>query len=103
VTGLDHRRHLVVAATTAVSPCPDREQQEDDRGGERDRTLRQRQAEEVSDGDGQAVHHERGDADAGQHDPPPMAQGVGHRHQLGLIAEFGDEDHRQTDQCGGEH
>jgi hypothetical protein len=32
-----------------------------------------------------------------------MAQGVRHGHQLGLVAELGEEHDTQTDQSGGEH
>ena len=49
---------LVVIASAAVAPGPGGEQQEGDRRGERDGPLGQREAEEVADGDRQAVHQE---------------------------------------------
>ena len=32
-----------------------------------------------------------------------MTQGVGHRDELRLVAELGEEDDPETDECGGEH
>jgi len=40
--------------------------------GERDRSIRQREPDEAADRHRQSVHQERRDADAGQHDPPPV-------------------------------
>ena len=93
----------LVAVVSTVTPGPQREQQEHDGRGERDRTLRQGQPQEVSDRHGQPVHQERGDTDAGQDHPPPMTQRVRHRHELGFVAELGEKYDSETDECGGKH
>jgi hypothetical protein len=94
---------LVVVARATLPPCPHREQQEGDGGGERDGSLRQREPKEMADRHRKPVYQDRCDANAGQHHPPPVAQGIGHGHQLRFVAEFGDKYHGQADECGGEH
>ena len=44
------------------------------------------------------VRKKRSDRHPGQHDPPSVAQRVGHRDQLGPVAEFGKENHPETEQ-----
>jgi hypothetical protein len=75
---------LVVVARATLPPCPHREQQEGDGGGERDGSLRQREPKEMADRHRKPVYQDRCDANAGQHHPPPVAQGIGHGHQLRL-------------------
>ena len=63
----------------------------------------QRGAEVVADRDGDQVHRGGRDGDAAEHDPPAVAQRERHRHQLGLVAELGDEDDGEAQQQCGEH
>jgi hypothetical protein len=49
------------------------------------------------------VDEEGGDRHSREHDPPPVSKGVRHRHQLRLVAEFGDEDDTEADKSGGQH
>ena len=90
------RRRLVVAA---VPPGPHRET-----GGTR-WPRRRRWDAPAGSARGSARSSPRGrapgsdgDADPGQHHPPAVAQRVRHRHQLRLVAEFGEEDDAETDQ-----
>jgi hypothetical protein len=51
----------------------------------------QRRAQVVADRDRDQVYRDGGGGDASEHHPPGIAQPKRHRHQLRLVAQFGDE------------
>ncbi len=51
-----------------------------------------------ADEDAEEVDDSGGDGDRGQDRSRPVAGGEGHRHQLTLVAEFGNEDDSAADQ-----
>src|SRR5690606_12483241 len=66
-------------------------------GGERDPAGGQRRTEPVADGDGDEVDQRGGEGDPDQHGPRLEAGHERHRHQLGLVAQLGDEDDPEAD------
>jgi hypothetical protein len=76
---------------------PRAEPDERDGGHQRDPAGRQRTAEAVPDGDGEQVHRRGGKSDADEHRQRPVAGGEREGHQLGLVAQLGDEHHAEAD------
>src|SRR5690606_5898736 len=46
------------------------------------------------------VHHERGDADGGDYEPPAVARGKPEGHQLRFVAQLGEEDQGEGNEKG---
>jgi DNA-binding transcriptional regulator YhcF (GntR family) len=65
--------------------------------------ARQCGTEVMADRHGDEVHRRRRERDATENHPPAMTQRERHRHQLGFVPEFGDEDDGEAQQQGGEH
>jgi hypothetical protein len=51
----------------------------------------------VADRHGHGVHHGGGDRDPDEHRHRPVARGERERHELGLVAQLGDEHHAEAD------
>ena len=88
-------RPLVVGEGVA-SERPAREAEERQTSGEGDPHSRERGAQPVADRDRHGMDRRGCDRDADQDRKDAVARREGHRHQLGLVPEFGDEDDPET-------
>ena len=86
-----------------ASQRPQSEQNERHSGQDAEQMRRQCGTEVMADRHGDEVHRRRRESDAAEDHPPAMTQRERHRHQLGLVPEFGDEDDGEAQQQGGEH
>ena len=88
---------LLVVGQRVAAQRPGAEAEERDGRDQRDPARGQGRAEAVADRDGHRVHDRGGDRDADQHRERPVAGGEGQRHELGLVAQLGDEHDAEAD------
>ena len=92
---------LLVVGEIVTAQGPEAEDQESDTADDGNRRGGEGDAQVVADGDRDEVNKGGGDGDSAEDDPPAIAQGKRHCHQLRLVTEFCDKNDAETQKyCG---
>ena len=94
---------LLVLGQRVAAQRPEPERDEGQRRDEVDPPGGQRRPEAEPDADRHEVDDRGGDRDADEHRPHAVAGGEGHGHELGLVAQLGDEDDAEGDERADEY